>query len=43
LAAVLVTGGMFVRMILEERFLRTRYPEYGAFCASTKRFVPFLF
>ena len=42
-AACLVTGGMIVRMILEERLLREKYPEYGSFCKNTRRLVPFLF
>ncbi len=42
-AACLVTGGLFARMILEEKLLRQNYPEYEAYCRTVKRFVPYLF
>ncbi len=34
--------GAVVRMLLEERFLVGRYPEYAAYAARTKRMVPFI-
>ncbi len=41
-AALLVTGGLYLRMRLEEGFLRGAYPEYEAYCTSAKRFVPYV-
>jgi protein-S-isoprenylcysteine O-methyltransferase Ste14 len=44
IAAVLViTAGLFVRMILEEKFLSATYDEYAAYSERTKRIIPFLF
>ena len=42
-AAIFVSGGLFVRMILEERFLLVAYKEYAAYSKRTKRIIPFLF
>jgi protein-S-isoprenylcysteine O-methyltransferase Ste14 len=39
----LVAAGALARMVLEERVLVTRYPEYAAYAARTKRMVPFVF
>ncbi len=41
-AALLVTGGLYLRMRLEEGFLRVAYPEYQAYCRSARRFVPYI-
>ena len=41
-AACLVTGGLLVRMTLEERFLVQKYPEYETYRKSTRRLVPFI-
>ena len=41
--AGLVTAGGFVRMLLEERMLVERYPEYRAYMARVRRMVPFVF
>jgi protein-S-isoprenylcysteine O-methyltransferase Ste14 len=40
--AALVTAGGFVRMLLEERMLVERYPEYRAYMARVRRIVPFV-
>jgi protein-S-isoprenylcysteine O-methyltransferase Ste14 len=40
--AALVTLGMGVRMVLEERLLVAKYPEYAEYAASTKRVIPFV-
>jgi protein-S-isoprenylcysteine O-methyltransferase Ste14 len=42
-ADVLITVSLFVRMLLEEKFLRATYPEYSAYAKRAKRLVPFLF
>jgi protein-S-isoprenylcysteine O-methyltransferase Ste14 len=38
-----VALGLGTRMVLEERLVRARYPEYGPYAARTRRLVPFLF
>jgi protein-S-isoprenylcysteine O-methyltransferase Ste14 len=38
----LVTAGLVVRMMMEERLLRGKYPEYATYAGRTKRFVPFI-
>jgi protein-S-isoprenylcysteine O-methyltransferase Ste14 len=40
---ILISVGLFVRMILEEKFLRVAYDEYAAYSKRTKRIIPFLF
>lgn len=40
--AGLVTAGGFTRMLIEERMLVERYPEYRAYMARVKRIVPFV-
>ena len=40
--ALVVTGALWTRMLLEERLLRRTYPEYGDYAARAKRLVPFL-
>jgi protein-S-isoprenylcysteine O-methyltransferase Ste14 len=42
LAASVVTVGLVARMLLEERFLRETYPEYGEYARSAKRVIPFV-
>ncbi len=42
-AVILISGGLFVRMILEEKFLLVAYDEYAAYSKRTKRIIPFLF
>jgi protein-S-isoprenylcysteine O-methyltransferase Ste14 len=41
-AAALVTAGLAARMLLEERFLRTAYPDYAEYARRTKRVIPFI-
>ena len=43
LLALVVFGGMLARILLEERFLRGRYGDYGAYAKRVKRLVPFVF
>jgi protein-S-isoprenylcysteine O-methyltransferase Ste14 len=38
----LLTGGLFIRMLTEEKMVSERYPEYAAYAARTRRIVPFL-
>jgi len=40
---VAVPGICIARVIVEERLLRAKYPEYPAYARSTKALVPFLF
>jgi protein-S-isoprenylcysteine O-methyltransferase Ste14 len=40
---IVVTVVAIVRIIAEERLLRTRYPEYHEYTRSTKALVPYLF
>jgi protein-S-isoprenylcysteine O-methyltransferase Ste14 len=42
-AALLISVSLFVRMLIEEKFLRATYPEYSAYSKRAKRFIPFLF
>ena len=41
--ALAVTAGLVVRMVLEEQFLVTAYPEYSEYMRRAKRLVPFVF
>lgn len=41
--ATVITLGLFVRMIAEEKLVAEQYPEYAAYAAKTKRIIPFLF
>ena len=41
--AALATAAHVVRVILEERFLRERYPAYEEYARRVKRLVPFLY
>ena len=43
LLGLLVAAAMLTRIHFEERFLRERYREYGAYAARVKRLVPFVF
>ena len=42
-AVVLISSGLFVRMIIEEKFLLATYDNYAEYSKRTKRIVPFLF
>jgi protein-S-isoprenylcysteine O-methyltransferase Ste14 len=39
---LLVTAVIVVRIITEEQFLRTRYPEYADYARRTRRIIPYL-
>lgn len=41
--ALLILLGVVVRMLLEERLLLARYPEYADYAARTKRMLPWIF
>jgi protein-S-isoprenylcysteine O-methyltransferase Ste14 len=41
--ALVVLAGALGRIVIEERFLRVRYPEYAGYAARTKRMVPYVF
>jgi len=43
LLALIATAAIAVRMVMEERLLIKRYPEYQAYAARTKRIIPFVF
>ncbi len=34
---------LFLKSTLEERWMREKHPDYGAYVASSKRFLPWLF
>lgn len=40
--AIIATAGLFVRMILEEDFLKAKYPEYTEYMKRAKRIIPFV-
>ena len=40
---VMISVGLFVRMILEEKYLNERYKEYTEYSKKTKRVIPYLF
>ena len=42
-AVICISAGLFIRMILEEKFLVVAYDEYAAYAKRTKRIIPFLF
>lgn len=42
-AIVFITGGLLLRMILEEKSLMENYTEYAAYSKRTKRLIPFIF
>ena len=42
LPALSVTTGLVTRMVLEEQFLVTAYPEYFEYMRRAKRLVPFV-
>lgn len=41
--AAVVTLGLGVRMLIEERFLTQTYPEYANYMKTAKRLIPFVF
>lgn len=38
----LITGIIAVRIVTEEQFLRTRFPEYKAYARTTRRVIPYI-
>lgn len=40
--ALVVTGGLVVRMLAEERLLRAAYPAYADYAARTSRLIPWV-
>ena len=42
-AVLCITAGLFIRMILEEKFLVIAYDDYAAYAERTKRIIPNLF
>jgi protein-S-isoprenylcysteine O-methyltransferase Ste14 len=42
-AVALIFAGLFIRMLLEEKFLAAEYEGYAAYCRQTKRIIPFVF
>jgi protein-S-isoprenylcysteine O-methyltransferase Ste14 len=42
-AVALISGGMFLRMLLEEKSLLATYDNYAEYAKHTKRIIPFLF
>ena len=43
IAASLITVGLFIRMLLEERALNREFPEYAEYSKRAKRLIPFIF
>ncbi len=41
--ALVATIGLVVRMVIEEQFLVTAYPEYSEYRRHAKRLIPFVF
>ncbi|HEY9220895.1 MAG TPA: methyltransferase [Lutibacter sp.] len=41
LAVLLIIGGLFARMLFEEKSLQITYPEYEFYAKKTKRIIPF--
>jgi protein-S-isoprenylcysteine O-methyltransferase Ste14 len=39
---LIFTGVMVIRIIVEEQFLRERYPNYSEYSFKTKRIIPFI-
>ncbi|HRJ42711.1 MAG TPA: isoprenylcysteine carboxylmethyltransferase family protein, partial [Caldilineaceae bacterium] len=39
---MVVTGVIWVRILVEEQLLRTNYPGYGTYSNKTKRLIPFV-
>jgi protein-S-isoprenylcysteine O-methyltransferase Ste14 len=42
-AVLLVTVGLFIRMLFEEKALNKAYPEYAEYSKQAKRLIPFIF
>ena len=37
-----ITGGLFARMLAEERMMRAQYPAYDDYAARTRRLIPWV-
>jgi protein-S-isoprenylcysteine O-methyltransferase Ste14 len=42
-AVCVIIAGLYVRMLLEEKFLSETYIDYPAYRKKTKRIIPFIF
>ena len=42
-AVILITAGLYIRMILEEKELKKTYPEYEEYAKRAKRLIPHIF
>ena len=42
-SVILISGGLFVRMLIEEKFLLAAYEEYAEYSKCAKRIIPFMF
>lgn len=42
IVGLLVTGGVALRIMVEEQFLHTHFSDYGAYARTTKRLIPFI-
>jgi len=43
IAVIFITGGLFLRMLLEEKALIKTYPEYVEYSKQAKRLIPFIY
>ncbi len=43
LTVVFITGGLFIRMVLEENALKQSYPDYADYAKKAKRIIPFVY
>ncbi len=43
IAVICITGGLFTRMLLEEKALNKKYPEYVDYSKRAKRLIPFFY
>lgn len=43
IALILITGGLFTRMLLEEKELNKTFPEYVEYSKRAKRLIPFVY
>ena len=43
IAFILISGGLFVRMLLEEKSLLLTYDNYAEYSKHTKRIIPYIF
>jgi len=39
---LIVTGVIAIRIVVEEQFLRARYPDYAEYSRKTRRIIPFI-